>query len=81
MAKNDPNAKILALVREGKKGSPGTEGTITSTELAKVIGRNPSRARAILGELVEVGKMRRALVPRMDGWGATIRVKGFEIVE
>ena len=59
---------------------PGMEpGTITLGEFVKSSGFGPAKARKVLHQLRDEGKVEPAWVTRLDAWGSRGRVKGWRV--
>ena len=53
---NDPQAALLEMIREAQ-GGLADDGTITTRELAKLMGCGIEKARETIRDLCEAGKM------------------------
>ena len=77
MANSDP---MVRLIRQYQSGVPGTEGTVTSSELATLMDCGAEKARKVLHELIEVGKLEPCHIQRRNRWGEIQRIKGYRVV-
>lgn len=77
MAKNDT---LMDLIREAQP-TLSDDGTITSKELADLIGCNRDKARQMLGDLIEAGKMRPVRSPRKQITGIICTAWAYEMVD
>ena len=55
MAK-DPQAALLKMIREAQS-TTAEDGTITTKELAKLMGCGLDKARGVISDLLDAGKM------------------------
>jgi CRP-like cAMP-binding protein len=70
---------ILRLIRQ-QRAEPGTEGTVTTTELAKIAGISYEHALRMAHRLVESGHLRPEKCPRRNIHGEIQRVRAFRVV-
>jgi len=59
----DPQAALLDLIRKAQVGV-ADDGSITTNELAKLMGCGHDKARELVRDLVEAGKMEPCRSPR-----------------
>ncbi len=79
MAKRKTDTDLLRLIRSAGKDDPTTEGTITTPELAALVGCPYEAALRTVHDLVVAGKLRSEKVPRRNIHGELQRVKGFRV--
>jgi len=74
------DAELLKRIRGMRQPGSPVDGTITTTELAKIMACGDPKARRTLHELVEAGAMKPTRVLRRNIHGQTQPVSGFRVV-
>jgi len=75
----ETHERLLAIIREAQHG--GTEGTVTPTEIMKLLECGRPKALRIVHELVEAGRLEPTKVKRANIQGHVQPVGGYKIVE
>ena len=76
---NDPQAALLEMIREAQ-GGLADDGTITTRELAKLMGCGIEKARNTVRDLCEAGKMESAKSDRIQVTGVVSPTWAYRMV-